>query len=668
MKTITQDFQNTLKGIKQIDAVISYADRENTNFIITQNSNFLQTEASDFLVTESAEVVIDNNGIQNVGIYWNTDLLKSCCKMLDLETSNAIPKGTELNVKIGLLIDGEYEYVDYGKFYTIAESEKKLDTGTYLTTAYDKMVKFNISINENPLTFEEDVTYTLEQYLKMICNKCDVQYNFDFSNVINSDKSVITNNPYSNDKTKTYRDALDDIAECLGTNFIINADNKITNKELLLSSLMTIDGDNLRDSNVNIGERKSDIDGIQVYDGTTMINYAGDDTSVFRIRNNNIMSANSEILIDGVLSMIRDFTYYTFSIETFGLLALEPFDCFTLSYNNTNYLLCSLNDQINTSSGLEELISYDFNEEDDVTSYKVSSSEDKLRDAYIEIDKANGQIVLKANSNGNIVQAELDASAEDGSAFNVKADNVNFSGKNFNLTSENMSISSTKFNVDNSGNLTCSNANITGGNINITSTEEQPRMKITGTISTLGTGETDIYYHGTRTKIGDLYPIQTGVARYTIDGIANVKSGRVLLKNGVNDITDMTARQFNMYNSSGTNTITLAGQDGWIYCTNISYRSKESIKKNFEKLDNALDIIKNIDIYKYNYKIEKDNDKKHIGFIIGKDYKYPKDIVVNDEGVDIYAFVSVCCKAIKEQQEQIEELKLEIKSLKGDDN
>ena len=131
MKIITNDFKEALKNIKQIDTIISYADKENTNFIITQNSEFLLTEAEDYLVTESAEVVIDNGGIQNCAIYWNTDVFKSVCKMLDLETSNAIPKDTELNIKIGLLVDDEYEYVDYGKFYTIEEPKYNLDTNTY---------------------------------------------------------------------------------------------------------------------------------------------------------------------------------------------------------------------------------------------------------------------------------------------------------------------------------------------------------------------------------------------------------------------------------------------------------------------------------------------------------------------------------------------------------
>ena len=98
----------------------------------------------------------------------------------------------------------------------------------------------------------------------------------------------------------------------------------------------------------------------------------------------------------------------------------------------------------------------------------------------------------------------------------------------------------------------------------------------------------------------------------------------------------------------------------------VTQTSKESEKKNFEKLDSGLDIIKDIDIYKYNLKSEEDITKKHIGFVIGDNYNYSEEVTSNNnDGADIYSFVSVCCKAIQEQQEEIEELKKEIEKLKG---
>lgn len=106
---------------------------------------------------------------------------------------------------------------------------------------------------------------------------------------------------------------------------------------------------------------------------------------------------------------------------------------------------------------------------------------------------------------------------------------------------------------------------------------------------------------------------------------------------------------------------------------NLEQTSSEFRKKNFEKFeDNALKIINDIEIYKYHLKEQDDTEKKHIGFVIGDKYKYSKEVTSNDnENVDLYSFISVCCKAIQEQnklieeqQKEIEILKQEIKSIK----
>lgn len=630
MKTISNDFKEALTNIKQIDTIITYADRDNTNYIITQNSEFLQTEVEDFLVTESAEVVVDNGGIQNVSIYWNTDIFKSVCKMLNLETSNQIAKGTELNIKVGLLVDGDYEYVDYGKFYTTEDSAYQLATGTYTTTAYDKMIRFNIKAIDNPLTFVEDTTYTLKQYLEMICNKCGVSYSFDFTNVANATKQVIDGDPYKDNKDVTYRDIIDDIAECLGTNFIINADNKLTNKELDLTSNITLDADILKDTNVYIGEKKNAIDGLQIYDGSTMINYVGDDNSIFKIKSNNIMSAHSQDLMTDTLDMIEGFEYYAYQLETFGIFALEPFDCFTVEYNNTNYLLCSFHNDLKITSGVNEEIGYEFKDEDDTYEYTTSNSADKSRDAFIEIDKAKGQVVLKADSDGKIVEARLDANASDGSAFNVKADNINLEG---------YTTINGNFKIDTAGNMECKNGkfsgSITGGTITATSsfTESSPYMNVV-----------DSRYQSP-------YEVETRIWGGGLS-VFDYRDG---------EITPSPAARVRT-ETSGEYAELLNGECNAFAFNNLSLEER---KKNFKKLQSGLKIIDDIDIYTYNYKSEKDNDKKHIGIVIGDKYKYSKEITSKrNEEVDLYSFVSVCCKAIQEQQEQIEKMQKEINSLK----
>ena len=118
-------------------------------------------------------------------------------------------------------------------------------------------------------------------------------------------------------------------------------------------------------------------------------------------------------------------------------------------------------------------------------------------------------------------------------------------------------------------------------------------------------------------------------------------------------------------NPTGDITISLNALDGLIECVRLVQTSKAESKKNFEKLENALDIIKNVDIYKYNYKDEENNTKKHIGFVIGENFNYSEELTsTNNDGAEIYSLASVCLQAIKEQQKEIETLKNEIKKIK----
>ena len=107
---------------------------------------------------------------------------------------------------------------------------------------------------------------------------------------------------------------------------------------------------------------------------------------------------------------------------------------------------------------------------------------------------------------------------------------------------------------------------------------------------------------------------------------------------------------------------------GNVYAESFVNTSLESQKKNFEKLtlEEAIDILNNTDIYKYNLKSQDDIKKKHIGFVIGDNFNYSSKITSEDnDGVDNYSMTSVLYPIVKEQQAQIEELKKEIEKLKG---
>lgn len=142
-----------------------------------------------------------------------------------------------------------------------------------------------------------------------------------------------------------------------------------------------------------------------------------------------------------------------------------------------------------------------------------------------------------------------------------------------------------------------------------------------------------------------------------------IYSGVIELNNNTDDYGAIIEPAIRL-NWSATNDYTTLGAAG-CYSPTFTPTSREEKKKNFEKFEKGLEILKEVDIYKYNLKSQIDGSKKHIGFVIGDNFKYSKELTDEKElGANLYSFVSVCCQAIKEQQEMIENLQKEVEKLK----
>ena len=235
-------------------------------------------------------------------------------------------------------------------------------------------------------------------------------------------------------------------------------------------------------------------------------------------------------------------------------------------------------------------------------------------------------------------------------------------GKTVNLTGDNINISSNNFNVDKNGNMTCKNATMDSANI------------VGGRI-VLNSGDLNNFIIGDPENLDADYTRMNGHAIEMHCEHTGV-STRVDPRNSEIFIVDANYRSamlphvISVIEKANANTNRTQIKPSGITTLKVTQTSMATDKKNFEKVeDNAIEIIKATDIYKYNLKSEKDTEKKHIGFVIGDKYNYSKEITAVDEngneiGVDNYAMTSVCFKAIQEQQELIEQLQEEIKKLK----
>ena len=133
----------------------------------------------------------------------------------------------------------------------------------------------------------------------------------------------------------------------------------------------------------------------------------------------------------------------------------------------------------------------------------------------------------------------------------------------------------------------------------------------------------------------------------------SITNGSADNNSSINLITHIDDAYIDLFSQGAYTEIKASG----ITTPTLTQTSKASEKKNFEKLNNALDLINKIDIYKYNLKTEKNTDKKHIGFVIGKGYKYRKEVTNKDNtGAEIYSLASLGIQGIKELDSRLSKL------------
>lgn len=267
-------------------------------------------------------------------------------------------------------------------------------------------------------------------------------------------------------------------------------------------------------------------------------------------------------------------------------------------------------------------------------------------------------------------------------------------GKQINLTGDSTTITSTNFSVDENGNMTCNNANIKGdiksgstismpnftvdanGNVIANSFSSNDAEITGGKLLLYGGSEQDPVFQidssGGRTKIVGSYIWVDG--KNSSQAYLNITQSYGTSGKGVNISGSSNGGSISVGDGTIDNFFEVSGPSnfarvwGPMYANSFNNNSKAEIKKNIKLFDeNALNLLKNSKIYKFNYKIESDEEKQHIGFIIGENYKTPIEVISsNGESIDTYSMTSVLWRAVQEQQEQIEQLQNEIKEMKGE--
>lgn len=374
MKTHTIDFKSQLTELgRELRGVITYND-----------------------VTLEEE-------INSITPHYNADILKSVMKQLDLELTVDIPLNTVINCQIGILVNGDYEMLNYGN-YVVYNSEKQEDTNTYKITCYDKLL-YSMKQNE-----DLGITYPIKikNYLIALGNKIGLSVtNTTFYNQdLQIPSELYLGQEY------TYRDILDEIAQATGSIICLNENDEIVVKYPTLTN-DTIDEDFLKDVNVDFGQRYGPINSIVLSRAGESDNvYISDTQSIsqnglteIKIVDNQIMNFNNRSdYLQGLLNALNGLYYYINDFNSTGIMYYDVGDLYNIQVGENTYQCLMLNDEINVTTGIEEIVYTDMPEQSETDYTKADKTDMRINKTYLIVDKQNQKIesvVSNVNSQNN---------------------------------------------------------------------------------------------------------------------------------------------------------------------------------------------------------------------------------------------------------------------------
>lgn len=342
---------------------------------------------------DGVTITLENEDINSVTPNYQSSLLKSVMKGLDIDSNIIIPEGTEIQFKYGLLVNEEYEYLDYGK-YIIYKVEKQEDKDSYLLTCYDKMLYSMKDYEDMNITYP----ITVRNYINAICNHLGLNfanYNETFANY---DKQIPSELYLG--IGYTFRDVLDDLAEVTASTICINNNDELEIR-YINNTNDTIDEEFLKDINVNFGKKYGPINSVVLSRSGESDNvYLNDPTSIelnglceIKIIDNQIMNFNnrSTYLVD-ILDKVDGIEYYLNDFTSTGIMYYDLLDMYEVSIGENSYNCLMLNDEQDITQGLEEQIFTELPEVSETDYTKADKTDQRINQTYLIVDKQNQSI------------------------------------------------------------------------------------------------------------------------------------------------------------------------------------------------------------------------------------------------------------------------------------
>lgn len=341
------------------------------------------------LKANNVDVSCDN--LNYIKPSFNTSLFRTVMHQIEIDSKVYMPNKTKITGKIGVKLNEKtYNYIDLNNYY-VKSCERQEDTDSYRILAYTKMQEAMVD-SELELTTK----LTIRNYLIAVCQKLNWNTDNIPETFINSDKLV--------DPTLhtgigyTYRDILDEIATITCSFLLFKGDSLYLIYPT--ETNQNIDESYLDEDNITIGE-KYIINSLVFSRAEESDNiFRKDDESIatnglheYRIADCQLLSTNDRSdYIEEMFDYLKTLSFYTFDVQSKGILFLEVCDIFNFVLNDVTYKTILLNNEIELDDGLVEKLYTDEPAETE-TEYKYADSTDKkINQTYILVDKQNQKI------------------------------------------------------------------------------------------------------------------------------------------------------------------------------------------------------------------------------------------------------------------------------------
>ena len=347
------------------------------------------------------EIELTSEDLNSITPHYESSILKSAMKQLDIDSNVLIPEGTVINYQFGLKIGNSYEYLDYGN-YIVYKVEEQKDTHSYTITCYDKMLYSMIPYESMNITYP----ISIRDYLEAICDKLNLDFANSEDTFANYDK-MIQNELYldsnGNSLDYTFRDVLDELAQVTASTICINEETDELEIRYINDTEDTIDEEYLKDVNVEFGKKYGPINSIVLSRSAESDNvYLKDIESVdanglceIKIKDNQIMNFNdrSEFLND-ILDKLDGLEYYINDFSSTGIFYYNLCDKYNVSIGENIYSCIMFNDEANITQGAEESTYTEMPEESETDYSKADKTDRKATYAYAIVNKQTAEIEL----------------------------------------------------------------------------------------------------------------------------------------------------------------------------------------------------------------------------------------------------------------------------------